>query len=179
MVIFTVFNGIVLMKIYASLSSVFVGLFIWLSLFFLAILSVYLFYEFYSDNHDEFPLFVIVVCIVVMSVIYPLLRDSFTLFKYRNSSLFEFDDDTFYYRDSGSLNYNTLSLSDIDSVRFSGHQVWFVYITLKDSSLIVIRTDELNIDNKILMKAFQDFAKLQPAFGWDWTDLKRHHKPHS
>lgn len=104
---------------------------------------------------------------------FKFLRDGLRLFKERKEPFFEFRGNIFYYRDSGSLNYNTLSLSDIDSVRFGGHRVWFVYITLKDSSVIVIRTDELNIDNKILMKAFQNFAKLQPAFGWDWTDLKR------
>lgn len=153
-----------------------IGMFTWFSMLMLSIFFIFEFYDFYNEKFDEFLLVVIAVCMIMLCFAYIFLMNIIELFKERKEPFFEFMDNSFCYRDLGSLNYKIVSLSNIDSVRFSGYQVWFVYITLTDKSVIVIRTDELNIDNKVLMKGFQDFAKLQPAFGWDWTDLRRVNK---
>ena len=155
------------------MSSVFIGIFTSFLMLIVSLFFIFEFYHYYIEAHDELLLVVIAVCMIILCFVYVFLMYNIGLFKKRKEPFFEFRDNSFYYRDSGSLKYKIISLSDIDSVRFSGYQVWFVRITLIDKTVIVIRTDKLNIDTKTLMKAFQDFAKLQPAFGWDWTDLKR------
>ena len=163
------------MKIYTSTIDAIFLMFVSIGLFIIMIFIV-LMTIFGVPKFDVVIMIMFIPCTFVLWFSYKFLSDGLRLFKERKLPFFEFRDNSFYYRDSGSSNYRILSLSDIDSVRFSGSRACFVYISLKNSSDIVIRTDELNIDNKILMKGFQDFAKLQPAFGWDWTDLKRHHK---
>lgn len=159
------------MKIYASISSVLVGLFMCTAFVVLSIFLIYEFYANYQEQHDGVFLCLIIVSTILLFVLFKLSVLEIRFFTERNQSLFEFVDDVFYYRKPGSVHYEEVRFMTIESVRMIGG--YCLELTLTDQQPVRLMIRKLPVDYKQLMKGFEQCVGLKPVSDTDSTNLRR------
>lgn len=158
------------MKIYASISSVLVGLFMCAAFFVLSIFLMYECYGNYQEQHDVVSLIIIFMTAMLLFVLFKLFVHEVRFFTERKQSLFEFVDDVFYYRKPGSVHYDEIRFLAIESARMI--RGYCLELTLTDRQPVRLMIRKLPVDYKQLMKGFEQYVGLQPS-GADSSDLRR------